>query len=58
MQRPSADVTRQALGLAGLIFAVAAVVTGHPFLIWLAIAFLAGSLAIRAVLHIRRRRSE
>jgi hypothetical protein len=55
---PSAHVTKQAIGLAGLTFAIAGVISGHPFVVWLAIAFLAISVAIRVTLQIRRRRSE
>jgi hypothetical protein len=55
---PSADITRQAIGLAGLTFALAGVISGHRAVVWLAMVFLAVSVAIRVTLQIRRRRSE
>lgn len=58
MNLPALDVTRQATGLAGLIFAVVGVVTEHPVVVWIAIGFLAISVAIRMVVRSRRRRSE
>jgi hypothetical protein len=55
---PSADITRQAIGLAGLTFALAGVISGYRAVVWLAMVFLAISVAIRVTLQIRRRRSE
>ena len=58
MKLPSAEITRQAIGLAGLTFALAGVLSGHRAVVWVAIAFLAISVAIRMILKMRRRRSE
>lgn len=48
---------RQASGAAGLLLAGIGVVTGHPLLVWGAIALLAISLALRLVAAFCNRRS-
>lgn len=58
LKLPSADVTRQSVGLAGLTFAIAGVVSGRRSVVWIAIGFLAISVAIRMGQKMRRRRSD
>lgn len=47
---------KQALGLAGLLLALAGIALEQPFVIWIAIALLATSVVLRAVLSWRERR--
>ena len=58
MTLPPAELIKRGLGIAGLILAFFAVITGHPFVMWAAITLLAASVAIRAFLHMRRHHSE
>ncbi|HEX5385933.1 MAG TPA: hypothetical protein VFW66_04465 [Gemmatimonadales bacterium] len=47
---------KHGLGMAGVTVAVLAVITEQPLAVWIAIALLAASLALRLIERTRRRR--